>query len=193
MKARVPIVNQVTALDRVPREQLIEQIKILAKKLEDARVQAHGVNALFAALVKEKHGGRAFVQISSFAETQGWCVDMLPQKALGNVRILAIDGNGHAQIADDVVMAPTDVPCCFEDDQKAVCGAPATFAEGTDENDRPINPRCSAHLPEGAQIDPTKPIPTGAAAAKPEPEAVGCSGCGRKVGHNLDCPRYNEN
>ena len=99
----------------------------LLAQLGDARTRFYGLNAIACALLKEHHGGRAFVQISTFAETQGWMLDMMPQKSLGNIRMIAVDDNGHAQIADDRQMSPTDVPCCAEG-----CGAPATFAEGLD-------------------------------------------------------------
>jgi hypothetical protein len=112
-------------------------------------------------------------------------LDMMPQKSLGNIRMIAVDNNGHAQIADDRQMAPTDVPCCAEG-----CGAPATFAEGLDVNGNPINPRCSAHLPENAQVRADQPIVAGNAVEEP---AQVCGECGRRApGHNLDCSRYNE-
>jgi hypothetical protein len=110
-------------------------------------------------------------------------LDMMPQKVLGNIRMVAVDNNGHAQIADDRKMAPTDVPCCAEG-----CGAPATFAEGLDAEGKPINPRCSAHLPENAMVRADQPIVAGNAVE--EPVEV-CSECGRKKpAHNRDCPYY---
>jgi len=179
------VLNQPSNLSRIPREQLEQQVMALQAQLGEAQQRFYGLNAIGCALLKEHHGGRAFVQISTFAETQGWMLDMMPQKSLGNIRMIAVDNNGHAQIADDRQMAPTDVPCCAEG-----CGAPATFAEGLDAEGKPVNPRCSAHLPENAQVRADQPIVAGNAVA--EPVQV-CSECGRRVpGHNLDCSRYNE-
>ena len=112
MKPRV--LNQPSNLSRIPREQLEQQVMALQAQLGEAQQRFYGLNAIGCALLKEHHGGRAFVQISTFAETQGWMLDMMPQKSLGNIRMIAVDNNGHAQIADDRQMAPTDVPCCAE-------------------------------------------------------------------------------
>jgi len=185
MKPRM-VINQPTNLDRIPREQLVAQLQVLQAQLGEARTRFYALNSMVCALLKEKHGGRAFVSIATFAETQGWTVDMLPQKALGNIRMIAVDGNGHAQIADDKLMAPTDVPCCFEG-----CGAPATFAEGVDGDGKPVNARCSAHLPENAQIRADQPIVAGTAVEKEE-IVPSCGECGRKGMHWPHCSHYNE-
>ena len=183
MKPR--LLNQPTTLDKIPREQLIAQVGVLQAQLGEARTRFFTLNSVVCALLKEKHGGRVFVSIPTFAETQGWTVDMMPQKALGNIRMIAVDGNGHAQIADDRQMAPTDVPC-------VECGAPATFAEGLDTDGKPVNPRCSAHVPENAQIRADQPIVAGTALENEVPVET-CNECGRRApGHNLDCSHYNE-
>lgn len=177
-----PVVNQPTNLDGMPHDQLVATVQALQAQLGEARQRFHSFNSLFAAVLKEKHGGRCFVTIPTFAETQGWSVDFLPQKDLGNIRVLATDANGRPQVADDKVADPTDEPC-------TECGAPATFAEGV-ENGRPKNARCSAHLPPNAQVLAHQPIVKMAVPAKPEAEDVACEECGRKVGHNRDCKLY---
>jgi hypothetical protein len=181
-------------LSRIPREQLEAQHMALLGQLGEARMRFSTLNAVVCALLKEKHGGRAFVSIPAFAETQGWTMDIAPQKSLGNIRLIAVDGNGHPQIADDRKMAPTDVPCCWtmvmEDCTTRTCGAPAMFAEGLDAEGKAINPRCSAHLPENAQVVADQPIVTGNAIEEP---VELCGECGRKKpAHNLDCSHYNE-
>jgi hypothetical protein len=160
--------------------QMEKRIEILEQQLENARQQYAVFNAATCALLKEKFQGRAFISIPVFLACQGWTVDVLPQKALGNVRFTCLDADGNTQFVDPIA-GPDDVKC-------ELCDSKAVFAAGRNEAGNPIKPRCSAHLPENAQVkeDPIEVV-------KPEePEAEPCSGCGRKVGHNKDCPNYEE-
>jgi hypothetical protein len=152
------------------------QIQALNAQLGQARAKFFALNSAMCGLIKEKFQGRAYVSIPVFAECQGWTLDILPQKALGNVRLTCVDGNGHAQFKAETFTGPA---CEIEG-----CGAKAIFASGLDDNGQPVNPRCGAHLPDQAFVDPTRPIE----AAVQEEVVEVCPGCGRKVGHNLDCP-----
>lgn len=171
--------RRLTPADLRARVTELEQEKaVLEEKVEQARDMYAAFNAAVCALLKDKFHGRAFASVNAFAETQGWTVDVLPQKALGNIQFTCLDGNGDPQFEDQQA-GPNDVKCTFEN-----CKSKAVFAEGTDEKGVAINPRCSLHLPVNALVHSDKPID---AVLAEEPEVQGCSDCGRKVGHNRDC------
>ena len=164
-------------------EILEKKIQVLQAQLGEARKRMFALNSAMAALVREKHRGRCYLTIPTFAETQGWTVDMMPQKVLGNVRFTCVDKNGHPQFQDDEVTDPNATLCCFEG-----CGAPAKFAEGLSPEGNPLNPRCAAHLPDGASVHTNTAIVPMPPVVEPTAETT-CPGCGRAVGHNLDCPK----
>jgi hypothetical protein len=164
-------------------KELEEENTVLQAQVDKARDQYDAFNAAVCALLQEKFHGRAFASTLAFASTQGWTVDVMPQKALGNIRFTCLDGNGEPQFKDEQA-GPNDIKCAYEG-----CQSKAIFAERCDENGVAVNPRCGVHLPVGARIEQDKPLEVEVA---DEPEAPGCEGCGRKVGHNRDCKHYAE-
>lgn len=157
------------------------KLMLAQAELAEARQEISMLNSLTAALITEKFGGRTFVSIPAVIQHAGWAFAFVRLLPLGTVRLTVVDKEGNPQVRDDQDQTQHAIVC--ED-----CGKPAIVAAGKDAAGKILAPKCADHIPVGATV-------SGDSAVEVVPEAptACCSDCGRKVGHNRDCLRFNEN